>query len=179
MLPLEASAHVPLIVMPPPGTAMHEMRGTTNDALVTLADLLPTFAGISNTTPPEVPLDGMDLCSLATGTQPPRERLFIQCQEHHGVVDGYWKYAFTDTSQEQLLFNLENDPEERTNLAGKPEFQAELERMHQILIEHLRASGHPSMKSGMFQPMPISAEGQERGVWPGHHSIHVPSDVLH
>jgi arylsulfatase A-like enzyme len=177
MLPLEASAHIPFIIMPPPCASMHALRGTTHEALVTLADLLPTFASISNAGLPDAPIDGIDIISVVNGKSPARERVFFQCQELHGLLDGHWKYAFADTTEEQLLFDLESDPEEVHDLSQEPEHRARLDHMHGLLLNHLKASGHPSVESGEFIRMPEIR--RERGNWPGHHSTHVTSDVLH
>jgi arylsulfatase A-like enzyme len=177
MLPLEASAHLPFIIMPPPGTALHEMRGGTHDAFVTLADLLPTFARIAGAELPDIQLDGLDINAVVAGEQKPRECVFFQCEELHGVRAGRWKYAFADTTQEQLLFDLEADPHELTDLSKDTAHQHDLERMHQLLLDHLQATGHASVASGRFEPMP--PKPYDRGNWPGHHSTHIPSDLLH
>jgi arylsulfatase A-like enzyme len=178
MLPLEASAHVPFLVRPPTGTAMNERRGTTSGALITLADILPTAAAMAGVEVPEnVAIDGIDLLSVVEGQQAGREEVFFQCGELHGLLSGQWKYAFADTTEEELLFNLESDPEELTNLAEQSKHKAERDRLHNTLMEHLKATDHPCMESGEFQHRPVPAAN--RGVWPGHHSIGVPSDVLH
>lgn len=178
MLPLEASAHVPFLVRPPTGTPMNERRGTTSDALVTLADILPTAAAMAGVpVPKDVAADGLDLLAVLEGKQAGRERVFFQCAELHGLLSGKWKYAFVDTTEEAMLFDLQCDPQELNNLADQPDYQADRNRLHAALMDHLKATGHSCMAGGKFEPRP--PHPPTRGAWPGHHSIAVPSDVLH
>lgn len=177
MLPLEASAHVPFLIRPPEGTPMAQLRGTTHDALVTLADLLPTFAGIGGAPLPEEPVDGMNLLELFSGREEGRSTIYFQCAELHAILAGKLKYIFADTTEEVLLFDLETDPEELKDRSRESHYDTQRIQLHDRLMEHLQATGHACMANGSFEPLPRRLAG--RGNWPGHHSTHVPSDVLH
>lgn len=156
---------------------MAELRGTTHDALVTLADLLPTFAGIGGANLPEDPIDGLNILDVVSGDEPGRDAIYFQCAELHGVLEGQFKYAFADTTGEELLFDLEKDPQEVMDLSRNPDYTSQRDRLKDLLMEHLKSTAHSCMATGSFKPRP--RHPADRGNWPGHHSTHVPSDVLH
>jgi len=119
----EWSCRVPLIMAGPRLPA-----GKTVDKNVSLVDLFPTLvemAGGRVNPGPGQDLDGRSLWGLATGTTDPADdpdeaiaEYCAECASHpcFMIRRGAYKYIHCDIDP-PLLFNLENDPNERTNLA--------------------------------------------------------------
>jgi len=175
----EGSAHVPLIIRPPFGSwELHSYSGKKCDALVTLADILPTVLGIAGIEPP-AGIDGVNLLDLVD--KPDYNRVFIgNCENRYfAVIEGDYKYMWTSLGGDELLFNLKTDPREQKNLAGCKEEEAVLIRMRKRLIEHLEKRNSHLVKNGKLMPKEAPKGPGEVPKWPGFHSITVPTDVLH
>jgi choline-sulfatase len=128
---LEWSARIPLIVSWPGRVA----AGKRSSALVSLVDLLPTFAeaaGIAVTTP----VDGRSLLPLMDGREDGRDREVIgdYCGEAtiepvRMVRRGDYKYIATNANPPQL-FDLKKDPDENVNVAGRREYADAEKALH-------------------------------------------------
>lgn len=123
----EKALRVPLIIRAPWLAAQRVSE------LTSLVDLLPTFNGLAGQTGPVEPLEGIDLLDLLDKGNPPPQRpvyaeylaeatpapiFMIRRQNHkfiHSSHDGI------------MLFDLEADPDELTNLATS--------KAHQPLVE--------------------------------------------
>jgi arylsulfatase A-like enzyme len=71
------------------------------------------------------------------------------------VSDGRWKlirYPLVDRTQ---LFDLENDPHELANLAGRPEHASVQKRLQALLVSEMKACADPSP---LEVPNPAKAE---------------------
>ena len=141
--PHEESVRIPAIFRWP---EQIPARGRVDDPLWSLVDLLPTTLGLLNL-PPAPHLQGWNAGPFLQGqsAEAPAEVLLemqgnprwsLDLLDWRGLVDQRWKYAFFETGQE-LLFDLENDPFERHNLATEqPEIRASRkQRLLQILAE--------------------------------------------
>ena len=114
--------------------------GTETDELMSLIDILPTFAALASTAPdPERRIDGVDVGDALLGrggARSPRDRLYYyQQDELHAVRFENWKLFlpleapdsrhphFGQWPPDQpLLFDLAADPASRTDLAAsRPE----------------------------------------------------------
>ncbi|MDP0495738.1 MAG: sulfatase-like hydrolase/transferase [Verrucomicrobiota bacterium JB024] len=174
---LEGAAHVPLIIRPPsnaPGYDEH--RGTTDDRLACLADLMPTFLNRAQDNLVPNGLDGLDLLG-----QGQRGHLFGSCGPFHAVIEGDWKYQFCEMGGGELLFNLRDDPGELRNRVGDPSSADTCSSLKEKMIGHLKQTGSAAVKSGNLQattPLPSAREARSRS-WRGFHSEHELSDVLH
>lgn len=124
----EWSARVPLIISTP-----NKISGRTVDQNVSLLNLFPTLVDIGSLhTPPACPA-GVNLDSLVpylAGGQEPAPAPIVAEYLAEGalapcfmVLKDRCKYIFSDPDA-PLLFDLGNDPGERTNLAGAPEYEA-------------------------------------------------------
>lgn len=175
---LEGSAHIPLLVRPPGGSwdNHHPLRGTTSDALVCLADVFRTCLDLGGAEVPAV-TDGLDLVAVASGRER-RDHLCGACSEFHFVVADRYKYLWTATSGEELLFDLAEDPYEQRELLRTGAHTAIAERLRGLLIERLRDSEPALLREGRLHPSGFTGS-TGRGQWPGHHSRTVPVDVLH
>ncbi len=119
----EHSARVPL-VMAGPGVT----RGTASNAC-SLLDILPSLIDIGGGTPDMVgePVDGRSLMPLARGEVDPMDQAIgeycaeMACAPIIMIRRGPLKYIHCDADPPQL-FDIANDPLERTNLASDPNY---------------------------------------------------------
>ncbi len=171
---LEGAAHVPLIVRPPGGSLTPDNQaGTVDDRLACLADLLPTICAAADVVSPET--DGLDL--FGNGQ---RERLIGHCDLFHAVIERDWKYLFTETGAEEMLFHLSEDPMEQRNCLERDTEAAA--RLRQILVTSLAERGHPAVAEGRLRAtrQPPTEREQRAACWPGfHHRTDPKCDVLH
>lgn len=130
--------------------------GHATNAICGYIDLLPTLVSIAGGNAADSaskPLDGIDLSPVLLGSSGDIQR--GPWYSYHGqpgpdaeclaVLDDGWKLVvngpqleklgqLADPTQEVLLFNLSDDPDEATDLAGK--YPDRVRRMAQQLIEH-------------------------------------------
>ena len=138
----EHSMRVPMILAGP-GVPADERR----DALVYVFDLFPTIASLAGlATPPTV--EGMDLQPLmADADLPGREAAFYAYRnEQRGVrTAAGWKYLQYEVAgvRTEQLFDLNHDPFETINLAGRADMGTTLETMRTLLIEQSRLWSDP------------------------------------
>ena len=135
----ESSVRVPLILSMPKRFAPARIS-----AHVSLVDLLPTFMDLAfNNQPPEPvgPLHGNSLLPLLTGEEQGSGRVVISeyssegvCAPSRMVREGPWKYIYTH-GLKPMLFNLETDPDELSDLAGNKEHAQTEQRLHELLVE--------------------------------------------
>ncbi|NED98879.1 sulfatase-like hydrolase/transferase [Phytoactinopolyspora halotolerans] len=122
----EPAVKVPLIVRTP-GDLHEEPRRRRVTADVSLIDLLPTLRDLAGLSP-EPSLPGRSLLSLPEGSRATRP---VLSQYHaQGMVDGgfmlklgRYKYCYYVHHPPQL-FDVVNDPLERVDLAGDPDYAA-------------------------------------------------------
>jgi choline-sulfatase len=134
----EWSVRVPLMMSMPNRFAPRRVG-----AHVSLVDLLPTFLDVARAGSrfePVDALDGSSLVPLAEGRDEGAGRSVISeyssegvCAPSRMVREGPYKYIFTHTLP-PLLFNLQDDPDELLNLAGRPELAAVQQRLHAQLV---------------------------------------------
>jgi arylsulfatase A-like enzyme len=98
-----------------------------------VVDMLPTLAALAGATPtPAGPLDGVDIWpSIARGVATPRTDLVLNVEMTSGSVrEGDWKLVWTSPLPPRVeLFNLKDDPSEKTNVADR----------HPERVQHLQA----------------------------------------
>ena len=136
----EASARVPLIVAGP-----GLQQGVISDELVSLIDLFPTLMDMSGLDHPEG-LDGVSLLPLCRGDATGRPNYVFS--EYHsnfsntGIAmwrQGPWKYIRYAGHPPQL-FDLENDPEEISDLAqSHPHIVQRLDSRLETLVDFNQA----------------------------------------
>ena len=131
--PYEWSVRIPMIAA---GPGMK--RGSTEVRGVSLMDLLPTFNDLVSEGDPLAPVDplsGVSLAGMLHGTDSARGDDVMMEYLGEGVYapacilrkDGF-KYVHC-RHDPAMLFDLEADPDERVNLAGRPEHAALETRM--------------------------------------------------
>lgn len=148
----DQSVRVPLIIRDPRPTA-DATRGNVSQALVELIDIAPTLLEFYGGDPKSHILEGRSLASLLEGKEPNKPwRDFVVSEydysedrayweqeplpEHSTmrmIADARWKMIhFEDLGP--ILFDKENDPNELTDIAQRPESQHVLKDLHEKLF---------------------------------------------
>jgi arylsulfatase A-like enzyme len=105
----------------------------TSPAIIT--DTIPTFAQLAGLPPLKSAVDAVSIAPLLHGQRPEAPRtLLFGSGDARAARRGKWKYLLTgepswkqDFRPEPMLFNLEDDPAESTNVADRfPEVAREL-----------------------------------------------------
>jgi len=188
---LEGSAHVPFIVRPPQYWDVYNwqgnldptgMGGTSSDALVCLADLMPTFLDFAGVERPDHQLDGINFMEAAQGSGG-RDHLFGNFKENYMHLKGSWKYHYTAIGGAEQLFNLDEDPYECCDLSASPEYCALLEDLRTEAASYFEQLGDPAAGDGRFRvtqgvPEDIAAYRRDR-TWPGFHTPFGPRSIMH
>lgn len=106
---------------------------TVAEGVATAMDLLPTLAQLTGATLPAVPLDGEDISNLlfSTGEKERSKPVYFYASEKlFAIRKGKWKVHFTTpgssatrgqaaSPEPPLLYDLENDPSEKYDLAAR------------------------------------------------------------
>jgi len=147
----EASIHVPLLAYGP-----GFKDGKVVKEIVSLTDVAPTILAAGGVEKPKT-MRGRPLQELAQGNAKdwPREA-FVQISESQvgrAIRTARWKLSVrapgkhggrvpsSDTYTEDFLYDLANDPHERKNLAGRPEYRAVSDKLKERLIARMIAAG--------------------------------------
>jgi arylsulfatase A-like enzyme len=127
----------------------------TTAALVEFIDIVPTVLDFCEVAKPEG-VQGRSLAPLLRGTaKAHREQVFVEYAENEeaAVLTERWKLIYCTGKRERQdgyktgrllpgrtvqLFDRENDPDELTNLAKKPEHAKRVEELTKLLAEHLK-----------------------------------------
>lgn len=182
-VPLEASAHVPMIVRPPVPTGEgHPWQGMHCDRLVCLADLLPTCLHIAE-------VDGFDKGSIdgfslldVVEKQDGHERVFFSFYEMFGLIEGRYKYIYTARDNHELLFDIQADPHEQQDLIRSGKAIEVHKNMQASMIRWLEEHVPDAVKEGRLVgigEMPTHQDESGRRASPGLHTQREASDVLH
>lgn len=150
----DCSARVPLIIRDPRPEA-DATRGTATSALVEAIDLAPTFVEAMGGEPLPHILEGRSLLPLLEGaepawrsccvseydytTRPLRRALGVAPEDARLVMvfDGRWKYVHVE-GMRPLLYDLETDPGELTELGADPACRDQIERLRELHFDWTR-----------------------------------------
>ena len=147
----DPSVKVPLIIADPSSSA-DRTRGTVDDSLVELIDLLPTFIDHLGGDIPRNILSGRSLVPNIRNEEtiprqyviseydyscqvfrPETERTPLDCRSYMVATDK-WKYIHAP-GYPPVLFDRVDDPDELVDLGRKPEFAEVRQSMHNMLSE--------------------------------------------
>ena len=137
----EECARVPLIIRVPGMTR----PGASTDALVELVDFHPTLLELCGLKAQGL-LQGKSLVPLIKNPLLPGKK-YVYTVVSRGQKLGRsirtrdWRYAQWGESAMAELYNLKDDPNEYMNLAGKPAFSEQHEKMKNLLAEARQAAG--------------------------------------
>ncbi|MBF52753.1 MAG: phosphonate monoester hydrolase [Confluentimicrobium sp.] len=159
----DASARIPMIVVDPRAEA-DATRGQTSSALVEAIDVVPTILDyFGGEAVPHI-IEGHSLVPLLHGQTDSlrdvavseydysmrgvRQRLGVAVKDAKLTMlfDGRWKYIFAEGFR-PMLFDLQNDPDELTDLGADPAHQAECARMEKLLFAWARRTSQRTTRS--------------------------------
>jgi len=155
----EQAIRVPLIIHDPDPRA-DATRGTVNRDLVEMIDLAPTFLDIHGGPPVPHVMDGMSLRPALFGAAERPRRDHVICEYDYSfqdarialntpsreawlrmVFDGRWKYVLAEGFR-PMLFDLQTDPDEYTDLGAEPGHEEVKARLHEVLFRWARQPRH-------------------------------------
>ena len=138
----EEAIRVPLIISAP-----GKQRGVKCAHVVELLDLYPTLTELAGL-PPEPGSQGQNLTPLLDD---PRQTLsrtdaLIQVKAGFGLRSGKWAYMWYPASRRDkqegfMLYDMQTDPQQFTNLADNAEFAETKQRLHERLTRRIKAAG--------------------------------------
>ncbi|MAQ82833.1 MAG: phosphonate monoester hydrolase [Maritimibacter sp.] len=159
----DASARIPMIVVDPRAEA-DATRGQTSSALVEAIDVVPTILDyFGGEAVPHI-IEGHSLVPLLHGQTDSlrdvavseydysmrgvRQRLGVAVKDAKLTMlfDGRWKYIFAEGFR-PMLFDLQNNPDELTDLGADPAHQAECARMEKLLFAWARRTSQRTTRS--------------------------------
>ncbi|MDF1860788.1 MAG: sulfatase-like hydrolase/transferase [Verrucomicrobiales bacterium] len=129
-------------------------KGQSSHAFTYIHDLYGTLCDAAQVDPPATVDSKSLLPIIQEKADKVRDSLFLPFQDNQRAVsDGHWKLHVYPHINHRLLFDLSNDPHERTNLAGSPENQATLKKMENLM---------ETWRTKLNDPYPLSvAEPEE------------------
>ncbi len=150
----DCSARIPLIICDPRRQA-DATRGTSSGNLVEGIDLAPTFLEFfGGKSRPHI-LEGRSLLPLLRGETPEWREFCVSEYDYSTrdsrravgvdqgdarlamIFDGRWKYIHVEKMR-PMLFDLETDPDELTDLGNDPAHRGQIERMRNLHFEWTR-----------------------------------------
>jgi arylsulfatase A-like enzyme len=173
----ECSVKVPLIVYDPSPEA-DAARGTTCDALVEQIDLAATFIEAAGAKVPGHIVEGRSLAPFLRGRTPETWRQFAVSEYDYSmtpmagklgvaprdarlfmVADERWKLMHAEGGFRPMLFDLEADPGELTDLGASAAHAAVIERMYDKLHAW---SLRPSQRTTLSDEAILARRGKSR-----------------
>ena len=137
----EGSARVPMLLAAPRGSGI--LANSRYNQVVELRDVMPTLLDCAGLAIPDG-VEGQSFLDVARGQEPDwrpylhgEHTLLGQSMQY--ITDGHEKYVWFSGNGYEQLFNLDEDPEERHNLAADPTHADCLRHWRQCLIVELSA----------------------------------------
>ena len=150
----EETHHIPLMIRWPGVTP----AGLVLDEFVSLIDMMPTLLETGSAEVPEK-IDGRSLMPFLRGDSPADWPDDVYC-EFHGyepalctirmVRTRNWKYVYNPCSEDEL-YDMQSDPFELDNVAGKLGYKHVLRRMKGRLVKRLRQTNDSIIAEGSWQ----------------------------
>jgi arylsulfatase A-like enzyme len=140
---LAGSEHIPLLLRAPGLPA-----GAVRDALAGTEDVLPTLCELAGVRPP-AGIDGRSLAAAARDGTPVRELYVAQTGEPpnqcYMATDGRWKYCYAQAGGVEELYDMEEDPEEISNLSGDAGQSSRVSELRDAVIDWCRVNRDEKM----------------------------------
>jgi len=134
--PYDAAARVPLIISHPAGSVRN---GAQEKTLSSGLDLFPTICDFAEIAPP-TKMAGLSLRAIAEGgPSPSRPYVAIEaaCGRCIAIRSERYKYIIEKDDPIQMLFDMEKDPEETTNLAASSAHVETIRQHRGFVADHL------------------------------------------
>ena len=177
----DTSTRVPLIIYDPSPQA-DATRGTVSDALVECIDFAATFVDVAGAKPANHILEGESLLPILHGQRAETERQFVICEYDYSaspvadllgagvreatmfmVADKKWKLMHFEGGHRPMLFDLENDPQELTDLGESEDHAGIISAMYDKLFAWTRRVSQRTTRSEE-QLMEMRTKTRRRGV---------------
>ena len=137
----EEAIRVPVIISAP-----GRQQGVKCGHFVELVDLYPTLSELAGL-PDESGAQGQSLTPLldAPDGSLPKSDAMIQVGAGFGLRSGKWAWMWYPASKKNkregfMLYDMEKDPEQYTNLADRPEYTAIRKQLHVRLLERIEVA---------------------------------------
>ncbi len=177
----DASTKVPLIIYDPSPEA-DGTRGTVCDELVESIDLAPTFVDVAGGEVADHVLEGHSLLPVLHGKSKSTPRDFVICEYDYSaspiadmlnasvrdavmfmVANKKWKLIHCEGGHRPILFDLENDPDELTDLGDSQEHSGVIAEMYDHLFTWTRRRSQRTTRTEQ-QLVEMRTKSRGRGV---------------
>ncbi len=177
----DASTKVPLIIYDPSPEA-DGTRGTVCDELVESIDLAPTFVDVAGGEVADHVLEGHSLLPVLHGKSKSTPRDFVICEYDYSaspiadmlnasvrdavmfmVANKKWKLIHCEGGHRPILFDLENDPDELTDLGDSQEHSGVIAEMYDHLFTWTRRQSQRTTRTAQ-QLVEMRTKSRGRGV---------------
>ena len=166
----EGGMHVPFFAKWPEKIS----ENTKYDKRIHHTDIFSTILGATNIEPPKnIKIDGKNLIPFLTDKKfgEPHETLYWKNATYQAIIHDDWKLMRSSHPKKQeYLFNLENDPYEKNNLAN---VEIDIKNsLHRMMDEHVESMPKPKWPQSVFMPITIDGpvteykDGDELIYWP-------------
>ena len=161
----DASVRIPMIVYDP-STEADATRGKVCDALVESIDLVPTFVDVAGSKIADHILEGRSLMPILHGKAEDTGRDCVICEMDYSatpmadklgvtvreavmfmVATKRWKLVHYEGGFRPSLFDLQNDPNELTDLGDSPEHEAVVHEMYEHMFKWARRTSQRTTRS--------------------------------
>ncbi len=168
----EESARVPMLLVGASNGQAIE-NGSVDDRLVGWQDVMPTLLELAGL-PVPASVEGLSMLGNARRTELYGEIGRGQ-RATRMIHTGRFKLIYYPAGNEVQLFDLQEDPEELTDLAGDPAWRGQRDQMEALLAARLRGEDRTWVREGRLVGMPfVASDGRgdkglssQRGVhWP-------------
>lgn len=128
------SVNIPMIIKAPGMAA-----GDRSDALIGLQDVLPTLASMAGL-PLDRDVDGMDFSPLLKGESFNERDFYVSYfgddpRQSYMIADKEYKYIYSQVGGTEEFYDLANDPEECSNIAGIAKYADAMAEKRRQLID--------------------------------------------
>ena len=157
----EASAHIPMLVRVP-----GQEKGTTRSELVELRDITSTMLVLAGCDIPGF-MNALPLPGLGLEAPDQRGHIFGMLSSAWMAFDGRHKLS-KYSSGEAMLFDLQEDPDERNNLITTPEYSDVYRRLEAALTSEMMLSVSVAVHDRMPRPRSMAEDedmGREGWTW--------------
>lgn len=176
----QSSANVPMIIRGVKGcTRLQE--GSVDKRLVGLQDVMPTLLDLCDIASPDS-VDGISMVDSST-----RDYIYGECGEDNTATrmirDEQYKLIYYPVGNHFQLFDIENDPQEMTNLAAQAEHKDTLDRLVELYKSELYGCDENWVKDGQLIGTPNSSynwtphrslNSQRGDTWPPSPTVDIP-----
>jgi uncharacterized sulfatase len=149
-------------------------KNTIYDKRIHHTDVFSTILGAANIElPKNIQIDGKNLIPFLTDKEfgEPHETLYWKNATYQAIIHDDWKLMrSTHPKKQEYLFNLNNDPYEKNNLAS---VEIDIKNtLHRMMDEHVESMPKPKWPQSIFMPVTIDnpiteyKEGDELIYWP-------------